>query len=335
MSSNNFIEILESFFQKHRLTEQKYVAAAVSGGPDSMALAGIMLNYARSKNINLHILSVDHGLRDQAKDEVKMVAGWVASQKSNMLQHQILTWEGDKPDTAIMETARSARYDLMAEYCASNKIETLFVAHHQDDQAETFLIRLSKGSGLDGLSAMQEIRNYSDNLQLARPLLNVPKQDLIEFCEDNNIPFVNDPSNENTDYMRPRLRKSMDVLAEEGLTPKRLALTAKRLSRARNALDNLADSAFQACLIEKQNSAYAFSFSTLQGCPEEIALRVVIRAVENLRDGADYNVRMERLENLFESLWNDPKNFKPRTLGGCKFSLKNGDVLTLLVEKEK
>ena len=224
---------------------------------------------------------------------------------------------------------------LWAEYCSHNKIETLFVAHHQYDQAETFLIRLSKGSGLDGLAAMQEIRFYNDNMNIARPLLNIPKQELVEYCKANNIAFVNDPSNENIDYMRPRLRKSMDVLASEGLTPKRLALTSKRLSRAREALNDIADSAFQACLIEKQSSAYAFNFATLQGCPEEIALRVIIRAVENLRDGADYNVRMERLENLFESLWNDPENFKPRTLGGCKFSLKNGDILTLLVEKEK
>ena len=111
--TDNFLDIIESFFQKHRLTEQKSVAVAVSGGPDSMALAGIMLNYACSKNITLHILSVDHGLRASAKDEVKMVADWVVNQKSKNICHQILTWEGDKPDTAIMEAARSARYDLM------------------------------------------------------------------------------------------------------------------------------------------------------------------------------------------------------------------------------
>lgn len=129
----------------------------------------------------------------------------------------------------------------------------------------------------------------------------------------------------------------MEILAEEGLTSKRLALTAKRLGRARQALDDIADSAFQACLIGKTENAYSFNFRSLQGCPEEIALRVIKRAVEDFRHDADYNVRMERLEDLFESLWNNSQNFKPRTLGKCVFSLKNDKQthnLALYIEKE-
>jgi tRNA(Ile)-lysidine synthase len=334
-ASHHLTQILTSFLEKHDLNTQESIAVAVSGGPDSLALMALMAEHTQSKNIELHILSVDHGLRTSAKDEVQMVAEWVCSQKSAHIQHKILTWEGEKPEAAIMENARAARYDLMAEYCAAHKIQTLLVAHHQDDQAETFLIRLAKGSGLNGLGAMQEVRDYKGALKIARPLLSVSKEELIALCEEEEIPYVRDPSNENDDYLRPRLRKSMDVLAKEGLTAKRLSLTAKRLSRARRALDDIADSAFQACLIEKRAEAYVFNFNALKGCPEEISLRVIQRAVEAFREGADYNVRMERLENVFESLWDSPENFKSRTLGGCKFSLKKEALLTLTIEKEK
>jgi tRNA(Ile)-lysidine synthase len=334
-SHDILLSSLTQFFQKHCLTRHNAVVIAVSGGPDSMALAGVMVKYAQNQNIDLHLLSVDHGLRASAKDEVKMVAEWVKAQNYSKLHHKILTWDGKKPEAGVMEAARTARYDLMAEYCASHNIEMLFVAHHQDDQAETFLIRLSKGSGLDGLGAMQEVRKYNEVLKIMRPFLNFPKQDLVTFCKSENIPYASDPSNENTDYMRPRLRQSMAVMAEEGLTVKRLSLTAKRLSRARCALDDIADSAFQACLVERQEGVYRFNFMALQGCPEEIALRVIGRAVEDLRGKVEYNVRMERLEALFESLWSDPKKFKPRTLGGCKFSIKKETCLTLIIEKEK
>lgn len=326
--------LFQDFANKYNLDQVRNIAVAVSGGPDSMALAHLLATSCEGFDINIHFLSVDHGLREETKKEISMVSAWVGSLNNTNYEHHTLKWLGDKPDSAVMEAARSARYDLMATHCANNNIGIMFVGHHQDDQAETFMIRLAKGSGLDGLSAMQEIRKFNDDLKIIRPLLSVPKEELVGHCKNNDIPYVEDPSNENEEYLRPRLRQSMAAMAEEGLTSKRLANTARRISRAREALEEISANAYQVCTLENSEKHKSFDWVKLKACPEEIAFRVVQQGLEDLRPDADYNVRMERLENLFESLWHAPKSFKPRTLGGFKISIKKQPQLSLMIEKE-
>lgn len=299
-----------------------------------MALAHVLIEYANQQNKKCHILTVDHGLRVEAKKEADMVAEWSAQQGAI---HYSLTWEGDKPEASIMEAARNARYHIMADKCADLGLDVLFIAHHQDDQAETFLIRLSKGSGLDGLAAMSTLHDYSNTLTLVRPLLNISKSDLVAYCDDKNIPYVKDPSNENDDYLRPRLRASMEVLGQEGLSTKRLATTAARLARARRALEKITEDIHRACLKDQSSDNIVLDFDLLKKQPEEIGLRVIQKALEDMRAGADYRTRMEKLEELFAALWFNPNDFKPRTLGGCVFSLKGdkqGKNLALYIKKE-
>lgn len=323
---------LDLFFIKNTsLNKCQKVAVAVSGGPDSMALAHMLVRHVKDKQV--HILTVDHGLRVEAEQEARMVADWVEDMKLSNVSHHILRWKGEKPETAIMEAARMARYQLIAGYCYKNEIPFLFLAHHRDDQAETFLIRLSKGSGLDGLAAMEEFRQYDDALTLARPLLDVTKQALTLYCNDHKIPYIEDPSNENADYLRPRLRQSMEILGKEGLTAKRLAITAKRLARARQALETISAEAFDDSLKEQTADRLVFDFNKLREKPEEIALRVLQKALQTMRPEADYNVRMEKLEEIFLQLWTQPEKFKPRTLGTCIFALKNKNT-ALWIEKE-
>ncbi len=330
--------IFKNFFsQQTSINQEDDYAVAVSGGPDSMALAHLLIEWTQAHHKKLHLVTVDHGLRAEAKDEAQMIADWVEGLGLEGVRHSILRWEGEKPDTAIMEAARAARYQLMASYCQENNIKTLFIAHHQDDQAETFLMRLSKGSGLDGLASMGALRSYDESLTLARPLLEVAKQDLISYCAEHHVPVVNDPSNENVDYLRPRLRASMAVLEKEGLSVKRLATTAKRLARVRTALEEITQKAFEDCLREKTEEGFSFDLRRWQKFPEEISLRVLQKALESLRPEAPYRVRMEKLEDLFQSLWLSPCSFKPRTLGGGLFSLKcdkGCQNASLWVEKE-
>lgn len=348
-------QIISRFFKRHPALEGlDRIAAAVSGGPDSMALAHMLIVWAKEHKKQVHVLTVDHGLRVAAKTEAQMVADWVSAENNGDFHHQILEWRGDKPETSIMEAARAERYRLMAEYCHAHDIGALFLGHHQDDQAETFLIRLAKGSGLDGLASMSEVRAYDDDLILARPLLGMPKQELIEYCDGVNVPYVTDPSNEDDTYLRPRVRQSMAALEKEGLSSKRLAVTAKRLARARQGLEQISAKVFDDVLLsgisansdESTEDKLGFDFIRLQEHPEEIGLRVLQKALEIMRPAADYNVRMERLEELFESLWFSSSEFKPRTLGGCIFSLKkNKEVqvkndgykqnMILWIEKEK
>lgn len=301
------------------------IALALSGGPDSMALCHMLSAESRA---DVHALTVDHGLRPESADEARQVAAWVRGWPN--VTHHILTWAGDKPETRIMETARMARYDLMAAYCRDQGITDLYLAHHRDDQAETFLIRLAKGSGLDGLTGMAAIQDR-DGLVLRRPLLDLPKSDLIAYCQAHNVPFVNDPSNEKKDYLRPRLRAARDVLESEGLTSKRLAVTAARLSRARAALEFYTDS-FWRDHVSNAGVAVRIPLAALAAAPLEIAVRVLLRALMIFRPDDDYAPRMERVEALCTEIL--ARGFKGATLGGCRFAISGKDQALLVIEKE-
>lgn len=312
----------------HAFKDEKAIAVGLSGGPDSMALTHLLA--AHLPGIAVHALSVDHGLRADSGAEVQQVGEWVKDWPN--VTHQVLRWEGDKPESRIMEEARRARYDLMADYCAKAGIAYLFLAHHQDDQAETFLFRLAKGSGLDGLAGMAGYQAYDDKLTLVRPLLEAPKESLKTYCTDHEIPFVEDPSNENEDYARPRLRKSREVLEEEGLSAKRLAVSAARLARARQALEEIALQAFDAALTTDNGELVSFNMKVLANYPDEIILRVILTAMKVLNPDKTYGPRLEKVEALCARLLagGDVKE----TLGGCIVELKEQQN-ELVIDREK
>lgn len=322
-------EALSDFFTQHPALENETdYAVAVSGGPDSMALASALINFYPDKKF--HILTVDHGLRTESADEALQVNA-AFSKALNAVSH-VLKWEGDKPESAVMEAARKARYDLMQVYCVAHKIKTLFIAHHRADQAETFLIRLAKGSGLDGLTAMVSLSQQNE-IYLARPFLNLEKIDLITYCQDQKIDYIDDPSNDNEKYLRPRLRRAKEILEAEGLSDKRLAVTANRLRRAREALTHYTHAVMDDVILSRDEGAVLLDFTKFKTAPDEIALRVLQNLIESYREGYDYGVRMEKLESLCENLLIDPQHFKPRTLGGLRFSLRDKHTM-LLIEKE-
>ncbi len=313
---------------KHVLTSDLDIAVAVSGGADSLGLCIALSEYFQGENpdIKIHALSVDHALRPEARGELLHVAE-ILEDISNVTHH-ILTWEYDEqPTTRIQEQARKARYDLMIKYMRVHNIEHLFLGHHRDDQAETFLFRLAKGSGLDGLGGMAFNHEKGQGVTICRPLLDEGKADIIKFCEYKGIKYINDPSNENEDYARVRLRKSMEVLSAEGLTPKRLSVTAHRLSRAREALDSIAQREYNAALISKDSCRIVFNSNILLLNPFEVVLRVLLKAMYDLSPDREYSPRLERVENLCSDLLK-PSHFRKRTLGGIIFErdMENDNV---------
>ncbi|MBU6234831.1 MAG: tRNA lysidine(34) synthetase TilS [Alphaproteobacteria bacterium] len=287
------------------LDGQKTVAVAVSGGADSMALAHML---ARTHNVLA--LTVDHGLRADSADEAKQVASWL--EKWPRTQHRILAWRGKKPKTGIMEAAREARYALLAKACKDAGIAYLALAHHADDQAETFFMRLSHGSGLDGLAGMKRVQPYARNLALYRPLLGHSHADLVAYCKANKIKWVEDPSNANTRFTRPRLRKA---LADEGLDAKRLAKTLARLERAANALGDIAASVQTQATLATKKAETLYDYSVLAAQPFEVFLRVLRKTLEGMGKGG-YGPRLERLEELAAGLYTAKKRTKA-TLAGC------------------
>ena len=239
------------------------------------------------------------------------VKGW-----SNVT-HAILAWKGKKPTSRVMEEARGARYRLMAACCAKRKIKHLFLAHHQNDQAETFLFRLAKGSGLDGLAGMKRVQAY-EGLIFARPFLDVPKDRLIATCKNYGVKYINDPSNEAERFARPRLRKAQKVLEAEGLTSKRLAQTAARLERARKTLYYISEKSFKGNALEKNTKRIVLNKAAFEADYEEIGFRILIQAIKYLRPDEDYLPRMEKIENLLSDILK-PETFRKRTLGGLIF----------------
>jgi len=295
------------------------VALAVSGGPDSLALmhfAAWCLAAERS-GPELSVLMVDHGLRASSRDEALMV-GRMASNLG--LPHTILTWDTGTHSTSLQARARTARYDLMAAHCQANDIPTLVTAHHLDDQAETFLMRLKRGSGIDGLAAIPE-RGLWAGIVLLRPLLNVPKTRLVATLAEKGIGFASDPSNADHRFERARVRGSPEALAALGLTPEALALSARRLRRAREVLDYAAEE-FLAAYSEVNAGGYAvIDREAVLSAPQEIALRALSRLIAII-GGAEEPLRLAKLETLLAALAESPPN--AHTLGRCRIQPISG-----------
>lgn len=190
---------------------QPMIAVAVSGGPDSLALAILADRWARARGGTAWALTVDHGLRPESAAESEIVGGWLAARR---IPHAVLSWEGAKPATGIQEAARTARYRLLTAWCAARGCLHLLLAHHREDQAETFLIRRRAGSGMDGLAGMAAVRELP-HVRLVRPLLAVAKTRLVALLGAEGQDFLRDPSNANPIFERSRLRLAISAEAIE------------------------------------------------------------------------------------------------------------------------
>ena len=287
------------------------LAIAVSGGADSLALCLLGDAWARQRDGTVVGLTVDHGLRAAAGAEATRVGGWLASRG---IDHHILRWRPPPNLRNVQAAARAARYELLFSWCREAGCLHLLTAHHREDQAETLLLRLARGSGLDGLAGMASIRETMA-CRLLRPLLSVPRARLAASLRAADQGWVDDPSNRDDAYARARLRGSAALLAREGLGPVRLAATARHLGRARTALeDEVAQLLARTAWLHPAGFA-VFDPGRLVAASPEIALRALARLVATV-GGADHMPRFERLARLHEGLLAGLSS--GRTLGGCR-----------------
>ena len=293
------------------------IAIAVSGGADSLALAHLMHQWAGNDSC-LHILTVDHGLRKESADEVKMVERFA---KSIGIKCKKFKWVGEKSDKSIQENARAARYEMMAQYCRKNKIGYLALAHHADDQFETFLFRLAKGSGPDGLACMRKVQPYNAHLTLLRPLLDYTHEQLIDVCRTEKIEWAEDPSNASEKYMRGRMRGSKEVLEREGLTPKRISALIDRLQKNKAMVDELIVEKAIALTVSEDKDQIDMMWPDLSECHEEVIARLIQRIICRLHPEKDFPARLEDIERLAQRI-KAGESFKGATLGGVIFRPK-------------
>jgi tRNA(Ile)-lysidine synthase len=275
---------------------------AVSGGPDSTALLVLAARWraALKRGPALIAVTVDHGLRPESTREaraVKRLAGRLG------VRHRTLRWTGRKPKTALQEEARRVRYHLLTSAALGVGARHVLTAHTLDDQAETVLLRMARGSGLSGLGAMARVTRLADGVPrkgvvLVRPLLDVPKARLIATLAAVGISFADDPSNRDPRFTRPRLRTLMPALADEGLDARRFALLARRLRRADATIEIAVDAAAAAVSDApwSERGPIVLVVERFTALPAEVALRLLGRAIT--RVGDEGPVELGKLEVL-------------------------------------
>jgi tRNA(Ile)-lysidine synthase len=304
---------------------QKLPAAvlSVSGGPDSTALMWLAARWRKSlaRGPKLIAVTVDHGIRTDSAAEARVVAKLA---RNLGIPHRTLRWTGKKPSTGLQEAARAARYRLLAEAARKAGASAILTAHTLDDQAETVLIRLTRGSGLTGLAGMRRSRSMPEpvsGLRLDRPLLSVPKSRLIATLEAEHVPFAQDPSNADPRFMRARLRRLMPKLAEEGLDARRLALLAARLARAEEALSLLAQQLYETMARQSGRRTSFPAADLLELMPGELSLRLLGRAIDERGDEGPVELgKLEALHFATKAAFESKARFR-RTLAGAVVTL--------------
>ncbi len=299
-----------------------HIAVACSGGPDSLALTLLTDGWAREVGGRVTALIVDHAMRPESADEAVSVRERL---NSAGIEAVVLTRDGPALKSDRQAAARQARYALMTEWCRHAGVLHLLLGHHQGDQAETLMLRLGRGSGVDGLAAMAPILENA-HLRLLRPLLGVPRDDLIAFLRSRKMDWIEDPSNEDTAFARVRVRRMMPGLGEEGLTEARLAATARRMARARVALEGAATELLARAAAIYPEGYALLSTGELLASPDEIGLRALARLLTCI-GGGQHGPRLERLERLYE--WLARGDGDGRTLAGCR-SARRRDGLVLI-----
>ena len=313
---------------------------AISGGPDSVALMWLMARWRRSlsRGPRLIAVTVDHGLRPEAAHEARDVKKLA---RELDLPHRTLRWTGEKPRTGVAAAAREARYRLLAQAARAAGASHIVTAHTRDDQAETLLMRLFRGSGISGLAGMARVTER-DGVMLARPLLDVPKSRLIATLNKANVGYADDPTNRDMAFTRPRLRALLPVLAAEGGNARSLARLATRLARANAAVEVLADGAERYLAlkgrgaVQSVRNATVFDAAAFASLPEEVRLRLLMRAIN--RFGHEGPAELGKLEALLgqldRNLTRRPEKAELRvsgtslrqTLAGALVSLKAGRI---------
>jgi len=325
LNTKKISKVFKEFSSTLMLKES--MAVAVSGGPDSLALAYLAKCYSIKNKIKVKYFIVDHKLRKESSLEAKTVKNILSKIDVNC---KILIWNGRKPSKNIQAEARNKRYSLLANECKKSNIKYLLLGHHANDLLENFFIRLVRGSGLKGLiSFSKNIKYKNKNLDILRPLLDLEKNDLLNISNKVFNFFVKDPSNINKDYKRTRIRNLLHTLVNEGLDKKKLQLTINNLKDSDKSIKfyvnrNLKNNSV---FLKKSNTCILnYSFFDQS---HEIIFRSLTKVIQEIGKNY-YPVRGKSINELIKRI--HAKSFSKVTLGGCFIDSVND---TILISKEK
>ncbi len=304
------------------------IAIGVSGGADSVCLCLLVDEWVRQREGRAIALTVNHGLRAEALSEAEQVAEWMDNAG---IEHHLLTWEDNKPETAIQERARIARYELLETWCQVNGVLHLAMAHNRDDQNETYLMRLSHGSGPNGLAGMATIVE-KPHVRVIRPLLTVPRRRLERTLDSRKHGWVDDPTNQSECFERIRVRRAFEGMKASDVSASSIAAKMRAYAIQRHDLEWLTAGAI-ARTIRFHAAGYAtISVSALRELNGTVIRRTISRLVRTM-GGLAYEPKMSAVDSVLEAVEatseRSPVN---RTLGRCRIVALTGDRLLICRE---
>ena len=283
---------------------------AVSGGPDSLALAFLSKIYSINKSLKVKYLIIDHKLRKNSTDEAHLVKKKLKKISINL---EILTWNGKKPLKNIQSIARSKRYDLLVNKSKNFKIKNILLGHHLNDLLENFFIRILRGSGLNGLISLDN-KTTSNQINFLRPLINFDKKDLIYISNNIFDSYIKDPSNEDVKFKRVRIRNLLNELEKEGLDKNKFLLTINNLKFSNETIKfytkkNLDKNS----LYLKEKKIFILKESFFHQS-QEVIFRSFSEVIK-LIGKKYYSVRGKKLDRIISSI--EDHSLNKTTLGGC------------------
>ena len=322
--SKKISEIYLSFkFRLEKTIKKKTFVVGVSGGPDSLALAALSKMYQHEHRVKVFFVLIDHAIRRNSKNEASFVKKLLRKKGINIT----IIRNKERIEKNVQNKARKVRYGLLSEYCERKKARFILTGHHSDDQIETFLIRLSRGSGIQGLSSMNKITKLNSKVSLIRPLLDFKKKDLAFIARKVFGKFIIDPSNKDTKYLRTKVRSLKKELEKSGIHHDKIMRSINNLASTRDTLNNYLERIIESC-VEKRRNETLINLKKLFLESNEIKFKILSSAIKDFSKSY-YPPRSKKVFNALKQ-FNSDKKIK-LTLGGC-FLEKSGDYLSIRKE---
>lgn len=297
------------------LKNRKKIAVAVSGGIDSLSLILLTNEWSKRYKIKIIGITVDHKLRQSSTEEALYIHNLLINKYN--IEHYILTWNSEKPKSNIEAIAREERYKMLFNFCKNNNIDVILLGHHLQDQVENFLIRLFRGSGIKGLSSMKKFL-LVDNIYLVRPFLNLKKEDLKEYLVQNNIKWIEDESNDDTTFLRNKIRGFLNTFDDKDLIINRINNTVETIQTANNIIEEKVEK-FQGIIYiyDEKYNYYTIKVNEFINLDEELQYRIISKMTIKVSDSY-LSPRFQKFKHLIKKI-KDFKNFKKNTLNLCVF----------------
>ncbi len=296
----------------------------VSGGPDSMALCFLTKIYSIKKSLNAYYYIVDHRLRKNSSTEAKAVKNLL---KKYNIKSDILKWYGKKPISNIQSLARNKRYSLLINQAKKLDIKTILTGHHIDDLYENFFIRISRGSGLNGLVSFSE-RTQIDKINIVRPLISFEKKDLNYVTTKIFKSYFQDPSNEDNKFKRVRIRKLIKNLQNDGLDKNKFLLTIKNLTDSNETIKfYVAKNIKENSYIYKDKSKIILN-EVFFNQPHEVTFRSLSEIIKFVGNKY-YSVRGKKVDKIIDKLKGEARSSFKLTLGNCIIYKVNQSIIVV------